>query len=182
MATRTPARTPRSTAKPAATGRETTDLGVWKKRAILYGVTLPSGAVVDLKQLTLETHLTYGRTPDTLRVVATADLRAKLNDTDLTQQDRASALQEYVDHQRALLVEMLVSPTITVDDLPDIPEQDVEFLVRVANRSATEDAAGRTLGFEPLNKWAIFRDFHGCADDCPSCGAVRDTLSTAIAG
>lgn len=170
------------TAKSRRNGTEPATLSSWKQRAILHGVTLPSGMVVDVRQLTLETHLTYGKTPDALRLVSIRDLRSKLNSEEISQADRSTSLAEYVAYTRPLLVEMLVSPTITEDELSELPEPDIEMLLSIANRAITEDAAGRALGVEPLNRWEIFRHEHECPDDCPGCAGVRDSLSTAFGG
>lgn len=157
-----------------------TTLSSWKKTGVIRGVTLPSGTIVDLRPLSLETHLTFGRTPDALRVIAISDVRAKLGNRDISNEERADALAQHVAHQRPLLVEMIVSPEVTEDDLAELPEQDIEWLIAFSNRAVTEDAAGRALGVEPLNRWATFRHEHGCEDGCEACLRVLETFSAGL--
>lgn len=167
-------------AKSPEKAKTSTTLAGWKKTGVLRGVVLPSGAIVDLRPLSLETHLTFGKTPDALRVIAISDVRAKLGNRDISNDERADALAEHVAYQRPLLVEMIVEPQITEDDLADLPEQDVEWLIAFSNRAVTEDAAGRVLGVEPLNRWSTFRHEHGCEDGCAACLRVLETFSTGL--
>jgi hypothetical protein len=59
-----------------------------------------------------------------------------------------------------LLPKMVLEPTITPEDVKDIPTEDKEMLVAFANRARDLDAVGHHLaGLERLADWRRFRNF-----------------------
>jgi hypothetical protein len=79
-----------------------------------------------------------------------------------------------------LVAEALVEPELTVDDLDEVPEEDLEMLMRIVTGRQTFDAAGVRIGVEPLDAWATFRDEHGCPPDCEACVKARGRLSSVL--
>src|SRR5581483_2675173 len=103
--------------------------------------------------------------------------------TDPEAERRARELTEQL-HQitRRVVLAALVEPVLSEQELDEIPEPDLEMLMRIATGRQAFDAAGRTIGVEPLDAWATFRDQHHCAADCPSCRAAQRRLSTVDLG
>lgn len=146
-------------------------------------ITLPSGIEVTIRPLRLEHYMTHGRTPDALRVIALGDLRATLAKRveELSPEARAQAYTKLVEeYMHPGILKLVVDPEITLDDIPDLPPADIDMLVGILNMNVTEDAKGRSLGVEPLDRWGIFREKHHCADGCPSCEAAIGELSAAL--
>lgn len=73
---------------------------------------------------------------------------------------------------------------LTLEDLddPEFPTVDAEWLAGVMLRDIEFDAKGVRLGIEPLERWARFRHFHDCAEDCGACAALQDEFSTVDLG
>lgn len=172
--------TPRTTQRPETNG--SIDLAGWKAGGN-FPCMLPSGAEVIVRPLRIEHYYSFGRTPDYLRVIALGDLRDAIGDSEkVSPIDRAKAWEEFlVEYLKPAICQVVVSPAgLTPEDLADLPPEDVDFLGALVQRRVTEDARGRTLGIEPLDRWATFRDKHHCADDCASCAAVISEFSAAV--
>lgn len=89
-------------------------------------------------------------------------------------------VKELFELHKWLVVQTVVDPVLEMDDLPDLPQEDLEFLTQIATRERTTDAAGRSLGTEPLSRWDTFREKHECAEGCEACQAVVDVFSTSV--
>lgn len=167
--------------KTARTSSRPEGLAGWKTAGVVSAM-LPSGAVVKIRPLRLEHHLTFGRTPDPLRAIALSDLREKINDDEKTSpMDRAEAYREFIqDYVIPGICLLVVEPEIKPADVPDLPPADVDYLQGILNRTITEDAQGRALGPEPLERYAIFREEHGCSDGCEACSRVLHAVSAAF--
>jgi len=152
----------------------------------------PSGAVYRLRQINLERHALSGGLPAALIQVALEGQQAigKLFEDMAAEQAAGEGgnnapVREYLDN---LVLASVMEPALTRDDLGDpnrldddalVPPQDYQWLVSVAFREADTDAEGRRLwGVEPLSTFRVFRDFHGCEEDCSSCEAVRLAFSS----
>jgi hypothetical protein len=63
----------------------------------------------------------------------------------------------------------------------DLPEVELEWLMRVCTRREGVDAEGRRIGVVPIDQFATFRRSHEereCPPDCEGCIRTRDALST----
>jgi hypothetical protein len=88
-------------------------------------------------------------------------------------------VRELYDLHKWLVVQTVIEPALALEDLPGLPQEDLEMLTQLATRERVTDAAGRQLGTEPLSRWETFRSFHGCAEGCEACKKVVDHFSTA---
>jgi hypothetical protein len=53
----------------------------------------------------------------------------------------------------------------------------------IVQRLRVTDARGVRIGVEPLDRWASFREAHGCPDqDCPGCAQLVRELSSVDVG
>lgn len=82
-----------------------------------------------------------------------------------------------------LVQQMLVEPKFTLEELaPDSAvrpsDEDMQFLIQIARRERVTDAAGVRLGVFPISRAAVFREEHGCGEDCEDCGRALFRLST----
>jgi len=91
-------------------------------------------------------------------------------------------LQKVVQLLDFLILEMVVEPKLTQDDVDLLPGEDRELLIEIAQRERDTDAVGRRLGVEPLSRWETFRHRHHCAEDCDGCQAVLSDFSTVDVG
>ncbi|MDW8339679.1 MAG: hypothetical protein RMM28_11130 [Thermoleophilia bacterium] len=72
---------------------------------------------------------------------------------------------------------------LSPDDLSDLPEDDLAMVAEIVQRLRAYDARGVRIGVEPLDRWATFREAHGCPDeDCPGCAKLVAALSSADLG
>jgi len=115
------------------------------------------------------------------------ELMASLPDDAETVAITPETLQRFDDYHRFLISRALVDPELSYDELQEgspvrPPQEDLDLLVEILTRGRDTDAAGVKLGVEPLDRWATFREFHGCEPGCPSCQEVVDALSTSDVG
>lgn len=128
--------------------------GAWKK-AGTHTVTLPSGAVVDIRIPNLTAMAKSGQLPNSLlELVANKESESKL-----TAKEELEKLDEF---HRFLVPLTVVEPSITEEDFDDIPPQDVGMLVQFATRQIDIDAVGHQLG--GLETIKEFRRFRGLDD------------------
>lgn len=166
----------------------------WKKRGGPHRITLPSGQRVLARVLGLSQLARLEGLPDDLTdavVVHVVNLeqgglpaaigaelsKAGHGDTEAAEK----AHQHIADFGRLtkhLVAEALVEPDLTVNDLDEVPEEDLEMLMRIVTGRQTFDAAGVRIGVEPLDAWATFRDRHRCDPSCQACTEARAALST----
>lgn len=157
----------------------------WGKKAV-HVVTCPSGMEVKIRIPNLGLLLEGDALPQTLRNAALTELV----DPVAAKVARASAegsaapavsldeVKELYDLHKWLVVQTVVEPTLTIDDLPDLPQEDLEMLTQIATRERTTDARGVALGVDPLSRWETFREFHRCPEECAPCQKVLDAFST----
>lgn len=132
----------------------------WKDKGT-HTVTLPSGAVVSIKVPNLIAMVKGNRIPnELLSVVVGKDANAPA-----TPEGQASAIAEL--NETAAFDEFIVpltvvSPTITAEDVPDLPTADVIMLRQIATRQTDMDAVGHQLG--GLETIESFRQFRGLDD------------------
>jgi len=174
----------------------TTSKEAWVKRGI-HRVTLPSGAVVKIKFPDLSRMLRNDALPENLRAIA---LRQAFNDLDMEtpagpmtdaqrkeqEEERLKLAREVVEMVDALIMEMLVDPVMTKEEVAEIPGEDRDMLNEIAQRERNTDALGVRLGVAPLSLFHEFREQHGCLEHepegCEACQKVQQRLSSVDLG
>jgi hypothetical protein len=127
----------------------------WKKSRVHENVTLPSGFQVDITIPNLATLITSGELPNPLVDAALQNLKPQQEDGSINRE----ALEKSWDFIKFIVPRMLVSPTVTPDDVDDLPIEDVEMLAGFATRSNDIDAVGHHLG--GLETHRSFRELRG---------------------
>src|SRR5262245_15685657 len=178
--------------KPAQRARAArTSAAAWKQKA-LHDITLPTGVQVTIRIPDVGMLLKGGAVPEKLRIAALAyisrELTGKVPGLVREEDDGNAIIDEEIlaDQMRMhdwIVLQSVVEPQLTEDDLPNIPVEDLVMLTEIANRERDTDALGVRLGVEPLDRWLPFREAHGCpAEGCPACEAARARLSTRNVG
>lgn len=122
----------------------------WKKNA-QHTITLPSGTAVEITVPSLPQLARAGEIPNDLLAVATAAVKEE----EIT----AEHLGKLADFHKWLIPKMVVKPTITPEDVAELPYEDIEMLVEIAGRQRDTDAVGHQLGgLETTAEWRDFRD------------------------
>lgn len=165
----------------------------WKRRAGPHQVTLGSGQRVTFKILSLRTLVDLDALPGDLNEAVTLHIanldRGGLGTviaehtakgiSDPAEAERARELLRDLGRlTRHLVVESLVEPALTVDELDEIPEADLEELMLLCTGRKAFDSMGVRIGVEPINTLARFRDRHECPPDCAACAQILDDLSS----
>lgn len=172
-----------------------TDLATLKgtREITCYG---PSGNVYTIRPVNLERHALAGGLPAKLRALATQGAEAldkaigfaESEDDDeivspekkATRDAERAEILEYLD---TIVRSLIVAPDLSGEDLDVLPPVDYRWALHVAMGETDEDGEGRRLwGREPLSRWATFREFHGCSEDCDHCRGVREFFSLALVG
>lgn len=145
MSTETETDTP----APSRAPQRVTDKSAWGKRAV-HEVTLPSGAIVEIKLPNLGQLIKSGNIPNSLLDSALEVENAKEVTKDL--------IEKNFEFATYIVPRTVVSPEITEDDVLDgsIPAEDVELIVAFASRRTDMDAANRHIG--GLDTVQSFRD------------------------
>lgn len=181
-------------------------LAAWQARA-LHTITLPSGQQVRIRIPGIATLLEHGDMPDDLVELALLELTSEGGATaalagDLSQASENGARSEalariarYGEFQRHLVCAAIVAVgtapgafeevTLTPETLTALalPEDDLALVAEIVQRLRAHDARGVRIGVEPLDRWATFREAHGCPDqDCPGCQKLVAALSSTDLG
>lgn len=132
----------------------TPTLDQWKANK-RHSVTLPSGTIVEIELPHIEDFITAGDLPNSLLAAAQqfatgGSPPAQFNQADFEQQ---------AEFMRFLVSKTVVNPSITPDDVKDLPFEDVEMLLDFASRNRDVDAVGHHLAGLEVN--ASFRRFRG---------------------
>jgi len=183
-----------STAAPSNSSPGTDAKQGWARRAV-HHITLPSGMEVDVRIPDMGALVAADAVPDHLRGAVLKRLADDINtfvddQAETSPGSRHTSVEELEQAMKTgaeindwIVTYMLVEPRLTMDDMrPDSenrpPEEDLELLVKIAQRERDTDARGVRLGVEPLNRMERFRHHHGCPEDCASCRAWADDVST----
>jgi hypothetical protein len=175
-----------ATAAENRSSRKTTAKSSWLKSG-LHTITLHSGAVVKIRYPNLALMIRLGLVPTQLRTVAMKVAKGEINmvgggiGEDMPDDKSDEAFEELgklVELLDMLVMQMVAEPELTQEDVDQMPAEDRDMLLAIANRERDVDAVGRRLGVEPLDRWDTFRHFHKCAEDCPSCKKVREHFSS----
>ena len=178
------------------------DAADWKRRGGPHTVTLPSGMRVTARVLGITSMARLEGLPTDLTdavvlhvanleqgglpAVIGAELAAQKTDPEAAAR-LAKHVADFGRLTRHLVAEALVEPKLTVDELDDIPDDDLDLLMRIVTGRAAFDAAGVRIGVEPLDAWATFRHEHGCdgrtdeqghAAACEACTRALAALSS----
>jgi hypothetical protein len=161
-------------------------LAGWKQRRYALA-TLPTGLKVRLRSVTLDELAAEEGLPDTLVRVAVLEQLpggavAEMARDMVAGPEGIARTRELSRDVLALrdrlILRAVVEPALEQADLADLDPFDKGMIAALASRERDDDAAGRRVwGVEPLNTFQVFRDVHGCAEDCPSCGQVVERFS-----
>lgn len=169
-------------------------LAGWQARTI-HTITLPSGQTVRMRLPGVATILEYGDLPDDLIGMAVAEITRDGGAAVLVTEaapDREATLtrlREFTGFQRHLVAAALVEPALTYEQITEavqdgsLPEDDLAMVAEIVQRLRNRDARGVMVGVEPLDRWATFREAHGCSDPgCEACQKVVEQFSSVDAG
>lgn len=135
---------------------------VWKKSGV-HTVTLPSGAVVDIRIPNLAQMAKAGELDNDLLSAAVPDGAAAApgaEATELSVEEKRANLTKLADFHAWLVSITLVEPKLTPEEVIDtVPTPDIEVLVEFASRRRDIDATGHHIG--GLEVSAEFRKFRG---------------------
>lgn len=121
----------------------------WKK-AKRHDVTLPSGFEVAIEIPNLPAMVKAGQVPNDLIDAALGAMQK--------QEITAELIKEQADFFNLLVITMVKEPEITMEDVEDLPYEDVELLVEIGTRQRDLDALGRHIaGLHKSDEWRKFR-------------------------
>lgn len=123
----------------------------WKGHAVHEGITLPSGALVDIRIPNLPALVRAGQLPNHLVEVAAGVQSGTVKIT-------AELFQQQEEFTNKLVALTVVNPKLTEEEVEEVvPYEDQEHIVRLATRQDDLDALGRHIG--GLHKQEDFRNF-----------------------
>lgn len=134
-----------------AAPKKVTSKSAWKKAAVHDDVTLPSGVIVSIKIPNLPELVTAGEFPNHLvdTAISVASGTTKVN---------SDHVKEQAEFHRHLVYKTVVEPALDLEDVKEIPTEDVELLVALATRQRDVDAVGRHIaGLDDSEEWRRFR-------------------------
>lgn len=160
----------------------------WTQLAV-HRVHLPSGAVVDIKIPDLSLLIAGGAVPEKLKHTALRELTQQIRDVHEPTALGETAGQSLIDEEhiiglaeltRWLVTQTLVDPKVTEAEIASgvVPNEDLVMLTQIASRERNTDARGVELGIEPIDRWEVFRQYHGCEETCSKCDHAIEELST----
>lgn len=139
-------------AEPANATLQPSSAQAWKRGKTHRGLTLPSGAVVDVVLPNLGSLIKRGELPNELLEAAIGHQKAETITRDM--------IVESWDYVRWIVPRAVVAPEITEDDVEDLDVVDVEMIASWASRTNDIDAVGHHLGgLETNADWRRFRGF-----------------------
>jgi hypothetical protein len=158
----------------------------WKRRTV-HNVTLETGMQVRIKFPDAGELIRQDALPDELIHIAFMDQFApdKLREIIGDAKEEADLLKNFNELGDRLAVEMLVDPKLTLDELRQIPQEDLDMLKQIAMRERDTDARGVKLGVVRLDVFATFREAHERSADVaadhppfpdPDCASCRDAF------
>lgn len=135
--------TQKTPAKPTLAG--------WKK-AKRHTVQLPSGFEVEVEIPNLPLMIKTGTIPNHLIDAALGAIEQ--------QQVTPELIKEQSDFFELLVSTMVAEPKLTVEDVREVPFEDVELLVELGTRQRDIDAVGNHIGgLHTSKEWRQFRGF-----------------------
>lgn len=179
-------------------------LSAWQARA-QHRISLPSGQQVTIRIPGIGTLLEHGDLPEDLFEIATAEITDTISADGLDgptiipgsvqwvtkaqeREEKLERLRTFGAFQRRLVAAALVEPELSYEEITEaverqtLPEDDLAMIAEIVQRLRHRDARGVRIGVEPLDRFARFREEHGCAEDCPSCASLVYAFSTVDVG
>lgn len=136
----------------------TTSKSAWKKAGV-HTVTLPSGAVVNIRIPNLAQMAKAGELDNDLIQYAVPSLPTD-PDEEPTPEQKQENLTKLANFHNWLVSQTLVDPALTPDEVQEtVPTPDLEVLVELASRRRDMDVTGHHIG--GLEASAEFRKFRG---------------------
>lgn len=158
-----------------------TTAAAWIKRAT-HTVHCPTGAVVKMKIPDLAALMASEAVPENLRGAALLELAGGLanleRDTQGIPKVSNDVLKGEADLRYWLVEQAVIDPPLTNEQVRDIPSEDRDMIVAIAQRQQDVDALGIKIGLEPVSRYEKWRDAHACGDDCEACQNVVSAFST----
>ena len=134
----------------STTEKKAASLSAWKKNAV-HTITLASGTEVEIKIPNLPELAAAGDFPNHLIETAIAVANG---DVKVTQEEIKAQAEFY----RELVSRTVVTPTITPEDVKELPFEDVELVASIATRQRDVDALGHHIaGLDNNVDWRKFR-------------------------
>src|SRR5687767_8881236 len=115
-----------------------TTINKWKQ-AKRHSVTLPSGVTVEIELPNIQFLLKTGQIPNSLVQIVTKA------STDPNFRITPEVLAEQWDYTSFLVSKTVVEPSITAEEVAELPSEDVEMIVDFALRNRDFDAVGHHL-------------------------------------
>lgn len=138
--------------------QSTTSKSAWKKAGV-HTVTLPSGAVVNIRIPNLAQMAQAGELDNDLLQYAVPNLPTDPDEEPTPEQKKENLTKLAAFHQW-LVSKTLVDPALDPDEVKDtVPTPDLEVLVELASRRRDMDVVGHHIG--GLEVSADFRKFRG---------------------
>lgn len=126
-------------------------VAAWKK-AKRHTVTLPSGVSVEIELPNIQFLLKTGQIPNSLVQIVTKAA------TDSSFRVTPEMLAEQWDYTSFLVAKTVVEPSVTPEEVAELPSEDVEMIVDLALRNRDLDALGHHLaGLETQESFRRFR-------------------------
>jgi hypothetical protein len=118
----------------------------------VHHAELATGVWVKIRFPDLATLVAAQRVPDTLRQVASETFlrQVEIETGDKSEPLNLAKLGELYDLNMWLVSQMLVEPTLTADEVKQLPAEDLDVLIELALRERDTDARGRVLGVAPV--------------------------------
>lgn len=132
----------------------------WQQAGV-HTVTLPSGAVVDIRIPNLAQMAQAGELDNELLQYAIPDApQLEEPEKELTADEKKANLTKLAQFHAWLVSKTLVDPAVTPEEVPSVvPTPDLEVLVELASRRRDMDVVGHHIG--GLEVSAEFRKFRG---------------------
>lgn len=156
-----PNETPQTDQTPRGPERVTTAAQL-KKRAIHKDVTLPSGAIVEIKLPNLSQMIRAGTLPNDLVDAALKQQVAPGEDPDAAKMLTREDLEQDWDFIEFIVPLVLHKPEVKAEDVKDLDPMDVTMLANFAARRTDIDAVGCQIG--GLDTQESFRRHRGFFD------------------
>lgn len=137
-----------------------TTLSKWKKSRV-HEVTLPSGFQVKIIIPNLPQLIKAGQLSNEL---INAALGATQGDEKITRE----TIEQQADVYNKLVSITVKEPTVTEEDVAELPYEDVEMIVELATRQRDIDAVGHHIGgLEKIEEFRKFRSLGFSSEDIP---------------
>lgn len=134
------------------------DAKAWAKRGE-HAVTLPSAAEVTIRLPSLPALAKAGAIPNELLAYITPKAAKADAGEDTTPELTAETLMNEADWRNFIISHMCIAPKVTPEEVPSLPEEDVQMLTEFALRQRDQDALGHQLaGLEVTEEWRRFRE------------------------